>query len=219
MGTEGLMRCVIISAGDMCSIEDYKYLDGSSFSIMEDDFVICADGGYSHAQRLNITPNIIVGDMDSYEGALPKDIDFMGFDSVKDDTDTMLAIKLGFERGYKEFVLLGALGGRLDHSFANLQSLCYIIERCGTGYILDSANSITILKNTKSIVKPREGFALSVFSYSDICTGVYLRGLKYPLTNATVTRSFPIGVSNKFTEQVAEVEVMNGTLLVMVCKL
>lgn len=206
------MRCIVIAAGDLSSLE------ALDLTINKQDIILCADGGYAHAKRLGITPTLIMGDFDSYEDSLPEGIEVKRFDSIKDDTDTMLAIKEGIVRGCDDFVLIGALGGRLDHSYANIQGLAYLVEQGYSACILDADTSIYMIKNSAMKLQKREGYAVSVFAYSETCTGVALGGLFYSLTGATVTQNFPIGVSNKFEDAYAEISVEQGTLLIMLCK-
>lgn len=126
-------RCVIITAGELG--EPSRYQD----VIRPGDFLICCDGGYAHAKTLGVRPDLILGDFDSYEGDLPEGVPTEGFSSIKDDTDTMLAIKEAIHRGYEEILLLAALGGRMDHSFANLQSLMYLRQAGKKGWLVGAA--------------------------------------------------------------------------------
>lgn len=207
-------RCVIITAGELGDPQRYQG------AIRPGDFVICCDGGYAHAQTLGVQPDLILGDFDSYEGELPAGIPTEGFSSIKDDTDTMLAIKEAIHRGYEEVLLLAALGGRMDHSFANLQSLMYLRKAGRQGQIFGARDRAYLLLSGESLTLPREeGVAVSVFSYGEQAEGVTLQGLFYPLRDATLTSAFPLGVSNHFAAPKAEISVSKGALLVLISQL
>lgn len=176
------------------------------------DFVIAADGGYAALQALGVKANLVVGDFDSL-GYVPAAEEIVQHPVRKDDTDTLLAIRLGLERGYRNFVITGALGGRLDHTFANLQALLFLREHGARGVLYGDGFAATAVTNG-SITIEGEG-TLSVFSFDPTAKGVYLRDVSYPLEDAELTSSFPIGVSNEFIGKKATIGVSDGTLLVM----
>ncbi|MEG1869484.1 MAG: thiamine diphosphokinase, partial [Oscillospiraceae bacterium] len=134
-------RCVIFGGGD---ITDYNYV---LTKINCTDYIICADSGYKHTVRLGIKPNLAVGDFDSMEQNLVNNCEVMACSPYKDDTDTMIAVKTALQKGYTEIVLFGMLGGRFDHSIANLQTLRYIAEHGGKAWILDLTAEITVIIN------------------------------------------------------------------------
>ncbi len=202
-----IKRCVIIAAGEL-----EPELDAHSV-IGDDAFIICADGGYDTAAALGITPQLFVGDMDSVLTP-PDGVEQVVSPAEKDDTDTMLAVKLAIERGYRHITILGGLGGRLDHTIANLQTLLYCAQHGVRAHLAGKRDSAFVIKDECVKVPAREGF-VSVFSLTEQCEGVTLKGLRYPLCEALVTNSFPIGVSNEFRGPVAEISVRRGCLLVM----
>ena len=207
-------RCVIITAGELG--EPSRYQD----VIRPGDFLICCDGGYAHAKTLGVRPDLILGDFDSYEGDLPEGGPTEGFSSIKDDTDTMLAIKEAIHRGYEEILLLAALGGRMDHSFANLQSLMYLRQAGKKGWLVGARDRAYLLFGGETLILPREeGVAVSVFSYGEQVEGVTFQGLYYPLQGARLTNGFPLGVSNHFAAPSASITLAKGTLLVMVSQI
>ncbi len=176
------------------------------------DFVIAADGGYAAAQKLGIKPNLVVGDFDSL-GYVPEAEEIIRHPVRKDDTDTLLAIRLGLERGYRNFVITGALGGRLDHTFANLQTLLFLRDHGARGVLYGDGFAVTAVTDGSICI---EGSGtLSVFAFTPTVKGVSLRNVSYPLEDAELTSSFPIGVSNEFIGQPAEIGCTEGTLLVM----
>lgn len=199
-----MARCIIFCAA-AC--------DALIAPIEADDYVIAADGGLSHTVALNIEPNEILGDFDSL-GYIPTDSRV--FPTEKDDTDAMLAARRGLELGYREFVLYGSLDGpRLDHTLANIQLLRFLADHGACGYLVGLSDVVTLAENTE-IVFPRgcKG-TLSVFCMGGDAHGVMLEGLYYPLENADLSESFPIGVSNRFTGNEAKISVADGALIVL----
>jgi len=206
-----MKRCVIVGGGEVKNTAYARQL------IRENDFVIAADRGYERCLAMDVKPHLLLGDFDSYEGRLPKDCPVLTYPVEKDDTDTMLAIKEALNRGFEELLLLGMCGGRLDHSIANIQSLVYAALRGVRASIMDEDLFITVLSGGQSAVIPyREGFVLSVFSYSEQCKGLTLRDLYYSLEDGDLDNSFPLGVSNHFLpDKDAVISLKEGTLLII----
>lgn len=180
----------------------------------EGDLLLAADGGLTHLERRGLTPHLIVGDFDSL-GRVPEGNNIIRHPVEKDDTDTMLAIKTGLERGYRDFVLYGCLGGRLDHAYANLQALVFLARRGASGWLLGEGLAVTAIRNGRLDFGADHEGVISVFCPDGEARGVTLTGLHYPLRNAVLTSAFPLGVSNRFTGEAASVSVEDGTLLVM----
>ena len=133
------------------------------------------------------------------EGELAAACPILEYPVEKDDTDTMLAIKVALEKGFQDLLLLGMTGGRLDHSIANIQSLVYAVIHGAKACLMDEDLWISAITGGQQITVPyREGFVLSVFAHSDRCSGVCLRDLFYTLENGVITNTFPLGVSNHF---------------------
>lgn len=178
------------------------------------DLVIAADGGYEHLSRAGIRVDLLLGDFDSI-GQVPSGVPIQRHPIEKDDTDMMLAVKLGLDRGFRQFVLMGALGGRLDHTLANTQALCYLARRGARAFLVgEGAVLCAVTDGQLRIPAGPEGY-ISVFSSGDTATGVALEGLKYPLDGATLTMDVPLGASNQFTGRDALIRVRSGTLLVL----
>lgn len=188
--------------------------------IHSDDFIIAADGGYSHCTSMGIIPHLAMGDFDSYRGDISKECEILRFPKEKDDTDTMLAIKEALSRGYDELVLMGMMGGRMDHSYANIQALVYAVSHGAQTSLVEKNLWITAITSGQSLTVPcQERFILSVFAHTDRCTGVTLENLKYTLTDAVVTNGIPMGVSNEFLPgKDAHISVGEGTLIIMCTK-
>lgn len=177
------------------------------------DFVIAADGGLLHTQRLGLQPDAILGDFDSL-GYVPEGAEV--FPVEKDDTDAMLAIRLGLSRGFREFVIYGGMDGpRLDHTLANLQSLLFLAEQGARGFLVGNTHIATVIRDeTVGFPETAKGI-LSLFCFGQEARGITLKNLKYPLENGSLTAAFPLGVSNHFTEERAAVTVKEGALIAL----
>lgn len=211
MGTEKAKRCVIITAGPM---EGYDYLRGL---VKRDDYIICVDGGSCHLNGLSIKPDIIVGDLDS-AGVLPDSVEVLKYKCEKDETDTMLAVMHGLKLGFKDFLLLGGLGGRLDHTFANLCVLQYISRHEATGHFVDGNNEAFFVENGEIRFKRRENYYISVFPFGGNADGVTEKGFKYGLEDAVMKTNFPNGVSNEFKDEEGIISVKSGSLLIILSR-
>ena len=185
----------------------------------KNDLVLCADVAYLAAKKENIVPDIVIGDFDHGENDAPKasTAAWIRVPSEKDDTDTMLCVKYALEKGADEIVIVGGIGGRLDHTFANLQTLAYIQKQGAHGRLLSEDNEAFLVSASAEIAK-RDGWYLSVFAYDSACTGVTIKGTKYEVSDVSLDTSFPLGVSNEITDKAAVIHVQSGTLLVILSK-
>lgn len=182
--------------------------------VPENTLVIAADRGLAHLEKRGVVPHLIVGDFDSL-GRIPQGEHIIRHPVEKDDTDMMLAVKTGLEQGCRRFLLYGGLGGRLDHTYSNLQTLVYLARHGASGWLLGQGMAVTALRNGRMDFAPGRDGSLSVFCPDGEARGVTLTGLYYPLHDAVLTSAFPLGVSNQFTGQAASVSVEDGTLLLM----
>jgi thiamine pyrophosphokinase len=179
----------------------------------EDDYVIAADGGYLYAKKHNIKPDLLIGDFDSLNDR-PIDIKTKVLPTIKDETDMLAAINVGFKKGFRIFYIYGGTGKRIDHTFANVACLSDIAYRGGRGFLFDDNQVITAIHNDSiSFPAIQSGF-ISVFSFSNKAIGVTEKGLKYALNNHTLYNSYPLGVSNEFIGDESCISVENGTLIV-----
>ncbi len=210
-------KCILVCAGEFVPIE---------IPVEDGDYVIAVDGGFRYCQMLGILPDLILGDMDSAseeERAVIEEIEREDPSRIhrlkpeKDDTDTLSAVREGLERGYPKFYFYGALGGRLDHSIANIQTLLFLKKQGAVGYILTDTQLVTVIRNEEITFHAGVEGRMSLFSLGEKAEKVTIKGMKYVLTEDTVTNDFPIGISNEFikTEE-ALVRVENGELLIMV---
>lgn len=194
-------------------------------NVNDDDLVIAVDGGLGYCSVLELEPDLILGDFDSVSEQEREAIELLKaqiperivqLPREKDDTDTLAAIKIGLENGYDRFLVYGGTGGRLEHTFANIQCLLYLKNHNATGYLMDGSGMICVLQNEEVKLKDNlEGY-LSLFSLGKEARGVTIRGMKYELEDATVTNDFPVGISNEFIGQEALVKVEDGELLMII---
>lgn len=197
--------CYIIGA---CEPEEIPIADRAAA------LIIAADGGLRYLEAQGITPDLIVGDFDSL-GHVPQGENILRHPVEKDDTDTMLAVKLGLEQGCEVFVLYGCVGGRPDHTYANLQTLLFLAEKGARGYLAGDGWVSCAMKNGELRFPPKLSGTISVFCPDGEAQGVDIEGLYYPLRDGTLKSSFPLGVSNHFAGESARVSVRRGSLLVM----
>lgn len=224
--------CYVVGAGDCLGLE---------FQPTAEDFVIAADAGLRYLEQCGIAADLIIGDFDTLENA-PAGTNVITLSCEKDDTDMLAAVREGIKAGYTEFHLYGGTGGRIDHTIANLQVLAYLAENGWKGYLHCPHNSfvrpvdrepkkagyseisgntpgsesiITAVANGELSFSSFSSGYISVFSYSEKSEGVYLQGLKYPLADATLTNTFPIGTSNEFIGEKSRISVENGTLMIV----
>ncbi len=178
-----------------------------------EDWVLAADGGLRHVQKLGIRPHEILGDFDSL-GFAPEDARV--FPVEKDDTDAMLAVRRGLELGFRDFLLYGSLDGpRLDHTVANFQTLQFLADRGARGVLVGRRCLVTLIKDGLLRFPAGCSGTLSVFCLGPDAHGVDLEGLYYPLREGTLTAGFPLGVSNHFTAEPVTIRVRSGSLLVL----
>ena len=181
------------------------------------DLILCADTAYREAEKLGIVPDAVIGDFDHACAAESAHGNVIRVPCEKDDTDTMLCIKYAIDAGADELVIAGGIGGRLDHTVANLQSLAYAESHGIHAVLTDGRNEARVLSGRIHIPKKAD-FYLSVFAFGGACRGVSESGVRYPLRDAALSVDFPLGVSNEITDDYAEIEVKEGRLLVILSK-
>ncbi len=207
--------CLIISGGTfsrpVCGIPDA-------------DYIIACDSGLDHALLLSLRPDLVMGDLDSVskEGAKlieEKEIPCERFPRMKDHTDTAIAIMRALELGYRNIHLLCAFGGRTDHFIGNVQAARLAASKGALVRLSDADTDMFVFSGRSLAVAKREGFSLSVFSLSDECSGVSIRGALYELSDSVLRNDDPIGVSNEFVDDEAVISVKSGVLTVVMSRL
>ena len=176
-----------------------------------DDYVIAADKGFLCCKANGITPDLVIGDFDSL-GSIPDGENTEVHPKRKDDTDSMLALKAGMEKGYKRFIFYGCIGGLTDHTIANIQLTVFAAKNGAAAYMYDENRCITSLYNSSIVFIEDCKGRISVFALDGTAYDVTESGLSYEIENATIHGDFPLGVSNEFTGKQAQITVKNGTL-------
>lgn len=205
-------RCLIITGGDI--IEKERLL---SF-VYDDTYVICADKGAETAVKYGIIPDILLGDFDSIDPDIFRniDVDVMEYPEDKDFTDTELAISHAMEKGFEEIIVANATGDRIDHVFSTFMLLykykstkITIVGNNFEAFIIDGDYKLYDMK----------GRTLSIIPVEKELEGVYLEGFKFPLNNRTVNLGDSICVSNIVEEVEASINIKNGTAIVIITDL
>lgn len=179
------------------------------------DYIICADTAYIKCYNENITPNLIIGDFD--HGEIITDFEMnkniIKVPSEKNDTDTMLCVKKLIELNIKNITILGGIGGRCDHTYANIQTLAYSLKKGIECKIVDDKNELYMLNNGTYSIDTDKKY-ISIFSYSESSV-ISIKNAKYPIENHELTYYFPLGVSNEKTQLPTIIEIKNGIILVI----
>lgn len=177
--------------------------------------IVCADSGTRHLSTLHCHPDLIVGDFDS---SICPDIDCERIQLVpeKDDTDTMHALQVVIDRGCTSVWIACATGGRLDHLLSNL-SLCeYARERGCTCRVMDAQNELFFTgPGTIELEQYREYPYFSIVPLDYSLQGVSITGAKYPLSDASVTRSNMYTISNEITDSRARITIGQGRAFII----
>ena len=204
-----MRRCVIFGGGELKDIRFTQSL------LREDDYIVCADRGYAYCAAMGRKPDLILGDFDSYSGKLPPGCEVLRYPIEKDDTDTMLAVKEAIRREFADILMLGMLGGRLDHTLANIQLLCHMADAGEQGYLVDGQVAVTAVAKARCCLPPTLRGRVSIFAQGGEATGVTLSGFHYPLSEACLSSLMPLGVSNEAVGPAPWVQVRAGRLVIL----
>ncbi|MBO5666264.1 MAG: thiamine diphosphokinase [Firmicutes bacterium] len=226
-----MKHCIIITG----------YIEGSIRAICPEAFnpisaedpalplILCADGGYRLASKEGLIPHVIIGDFDTFDGMQEDQPEVRSEAEIrgeilrvpveKDDTDTLLCIKYALEQGCDHFTIVGGLGGRLDHTFANLQSLAYLTA-LGKDAVLKDEETCVMIKAPGNHVLHRQDDRrpyrrFSLFSWSPAVEGLSIRDAKYELENGRLEHTYPLGVSNEFLHEEVHLAFEEGLLLII----
>ena len=203
-----LKRCVIVGQAE---IKEYERIKSY---LKDDDYFVYCDGGLKHLDKLQRKPDLIVGDFDSFDNP-HLDVETIVLPCVKDDTDSAFALKECIRRGFDEFLFVGCLGQRLDHTFGNLYLLVMLKEKGLKGIMLDDYSEISIIESDGASIEDRFSF-FSLISLSDKCEGITITDAKYPLADGVINSSFQYGVSNEVIKgKVSKVSVKSGNLILI----
>lgn len=211
------MDCVVLSGGTIEDTFAKKMLE-----IYSPGIVIAVDGGLRAADRLGIVPTHVVGDFDTADPGLVAryreipGIQWEKHEPMKNDTDTDLAVSLVVRLGAKNFLVLGAFGGRMDHTLSNIHALCRALEAGVTGYLADGQNWLYLAKKQAFFSREHQfGRYISLIPFTEKVTGLTLEGFVYPLTDYTMRMGQRLGVSNELKEEAAQARWDEGILIVV----
>lgn len=180
-------------------------------------YLIAADSGYSLIKRLDLEPNVLVGDFDSMTEDIPTNCEVITAPAEKDDTDTMLAAKIAMSRGYSDITIAGSLGGRLDHTIANIQTLAYIVDNGGKGRLIGEKDTAEIFGAGEYRLSQNNSMYFSIFSFGEESV-VTTKETKYNLNRYRLTDSFPLGISNEIISSECTLKIEKGRVLVIFSK-
>lgn len=203
-----MKRCIIVGGAD---INNYNFIREK---LRAGDFVIFCDGGLRHMEALGVKANLIVGDFDSHENP-NMNVETIVLPCEKDDTDTVYAVKEAVKRGFEDFLLIGVVGARLDHTLGNVSILLYLHSLRKRAVIIDDYSEMEIVGESTVSVSDEYAF-FSLLNISGTAKGITVTGAKYPLVNGEITCEYQYGVSNEvLPNQMGTVSVRDGKLLLI----
>jgi thiamine pyrophosphokinase len=203
-----MSRCVILGGADI-----HNYAAVAAY-LRPDDYYIFCDSGLKHRAGLGIQPNLIVGDFDSYENP-QLDVETVVLPREKDDTDTAYAVKKALAAGFDDFLLLGVVGARLDHTLGNVALLLMLDSRNAHALAVDDYSEMEIVSRRPAYVSDRYAY-FSLLNISGLARGITVQNAKYPLTDAEITCEYPYGISNEpLPGKTASITVQTGRLLLI----
>ena len=201
-------RCVIVGGAD---INNYAFIRQK---LCADDYVIFCDSGLKHLKALQVQPSLIVGDFDSHENPHLA-VETIVLPCEKDDTDTVFAVKEAIKRGFDDFLLIGVVGARLDHTLANVSILLQLDSLGKKGCIIDDYSEMEIVSGNSVSITDEYAF-FSLLNITGCAKGITITGAKYPLADAEISCEYQYGVSNEVLPgEKAIISVMCGKLLLI----
>ena len=201
-------RCVIVGGAD---IRNYAFIRET---LCGEDYVIFCDSGLKHLEQLQVAPSLIVGDFDSHENP-HLDVETIVLPCEKDDTDTVFAVKEAIKRGFEDFLLIGVVGARLDHTLGNVSILLYLDSLGKKGSIIDDYSEMEIVSAEPVSICDRYAF-FSLLNITGCAKGITITGAKYPLNGGEITCEYQYGISNEVLPgKTAQVAVSCGKLLLI----
>jgi thiamine pyrophosphokinase len=209
------MRAIIVAGGRV----DEE--DGWRRWVAEGDWIIGADGGAARALALGLVPQLVIGDMDSLsdrDRALlgERGCQFIEHPRAKDETDLELALTHAAQKGAAEIIVLGALGGRLDHTLSNMLLLALPPLEGVSVRIVDGDEEALVLRDGQMVtLSGGPGDLVSLLPLGGDVHGVWTHGLAWALRDDTLRFGFSRGMSNEMTARAAKVQVGKGALLVV----
>lgn len=203
-----MKRCVIVGGAD---ISNYDRINSI---ISGEDYIIFCDSGLKHMHKLAIKPSLIVGDFDSHENP-HLDIETIVLPCEKDDTDTVFAVKEAIRRGYTDFLLIGVVGARLDHTLGNIYILEYLDELGLKGRIIDDYSEMELISQRATYIEDSYAY-FSLVNITGTARGITIENAKYPLTDSEISCGYQYAISNEVTPgKTSKVYLKEGKLLLI----
>ncbi len=204
-------RAVLFANGEAPNLTTLK--------LQAQDFLVAIDGGLHHLQGLGLSPQLLIGDMDSLsaqevEACKQAGAEVLRFPPAKNKTDLELALDEVLQRGYREIVIAFALGGRLDQTLANLALLAKPdFDNCVVR-IDDGLTEVALLRQTITL-DCQPGDTVSLLAWGGEAGGVVTHGLEYALEGETLLPWQTRGISNRCTGERFSVSLEQGALLLI----
>ena len=203
-----MKRCVIVGGAD---INNYEYIKSC---LHNDDFIVFCDSGLKHLEKLQAKPSLIVGDFDSHNNP-HSDVETIVLPCEKDDTDTVFAVKEALKRGFEDFILIGVVGARLDHTLGNVSILLHLDSLGNKGKIIDDYSEMEIVSKEPTYIDDSYAY-FSLLNISGTAKGITIENAKYPLDNAEITCEYQYGISNEvLIGHTAIIKVNTGRVLLV----
>lgn len=207
------MRIIIFANGSLPNLEKARAL------LRPDDFILCADGGTRHALDLGLTPNIVIGDLDSVTYEERRKMKEMGvevleFSRDKNETDLELAINHALTLNSSQILILAALGGRMDHTLANITLLSKLQLATFNIRLTDGVEELFFCRD-QAQVQGRSGDIVSLIPWQGEVTGVFTENLRWHLHHETLYPDKTRGISNEMTAEIATITIQSGLSLIV----
>lgn len=205
MGKE-IKKCVIVSGAPESDLSYYNdYLDNC--------FIICADSGYLKCQKLGIKPDLIIGDFDSSPVA-EVDCEIITLQVRKNDSDTFHCVKVAVDRGYNDITILGGIGSRIDHTYSNILSLNYCLDKNIEARLINSKNKIFITEKPVTFKKDNYEY-FSMFALFGNVENLSITGAQYDISNYTLEPNDQLTQSNGFKDTEVSINFTKGKLFLI----
>ena len=207
-----MRRCVIVGGAEIRNYESLREY------FTHDDFFIYCDCGLKHEHSLGFAPSLIIGDFDSHERPENAKCEVIVLPVVKDDTDTIYAVKEAMKRGFDDFVLIGSVGGRIDHTLGNIYALLMLANNGKRAELIDDYSRMRIISAGETVHIKYGCKFFSLINITGHARGIRITNAKYNLEDAEITSEYQYGISNEVLSPEHDVEVSldEGNLLLTV---
>lgn len=205
-----MKRCIIIANGKSPTKKVVDYFYSKGFNT-----IICADGGANSAKKIGITPDFIIGDLDSVNKSILnyyKDKSVIIKYKRQNDTDVEKCLKYAIKKKYEEVILLGVTGDRLDHTICNLGIVIKFYKKIKI--LINSENSFLIPTDKPLQLKSVKGETISLYAFSDK-TRITSKGLKYKLNNTALPFGVKESTSNVSISSLVNLKISGGVIFVI----